>query len=59
MTIYELAAFLTPALAAVTAVISISEDVISSAITVPSAASLRERSSGCHANDRHAQSKSD
>jgi hypothetical protein len=59
MTVYELAAFPILISAAVAAVISISEDVKSPAITIPSAASLRERSGVCHANDRHAQSKSD
>jgi hypothetical protein len=54
MTIYELAAFLIPVSAAVTAIITIGEDVKSPSIAVTSAASLCERSSGCHANDRHA-----
>jgi hypothetical protein len=59
MTIYELAAFPILISAAVETIISISEDIKSSAITIASPASLRERSSGCHANNRPAQSKFD
>jgi len=59
MTVYELAAFPILISAAVAAVISIGEDVKSSSITIPFAASLRERCSGCQANDRYAQSQFD
>jgi len=59
MTVYELAAFPILISAAVAAVISISEGVKSPSISITSAPPLRERSSGCHANDRHAQGNSD
>jgi len=54
MTVYELAAFPILISVAVAAVISISEDVKSPAISIPSAAPLCKCSSGCHTNDRHA-----
>jgi len=59
MTVYELVAFPILISAAVAAVISISEDVKSPAISVTSAATLCERCGSCQANDRYAQSQSD
>jgi hypothetical protein len=58
VTVYELAAFPILISSTIVTIILTSKDVISSAIAIPSAATLGEHSSGSHANDRQAQSKS-